>query len=255
MKTVLSGFLTAFSMYSAFPMPQLEWNKHTMKYAMCFFPVVGIVIGLFLWLWVFLCGFWGIAPMLGAAVLILLPVLLSGGIHLDGLIDTGDALNSHQPMERKLEILKDSHVGAFGVILCVAYFLLSFGLGVQFFKRPDFVLLLAPGYVLSRAYSALAIVSFRLARDTGLAHAFSHDADKKTVKVVSIVLIILASACMILVSPLVGGIAAVCALVWFFLFRRMCYKQFGGLTGDLAGFSLCITELVVLAAAALGGLA
>ena len=98
--------VTALSMYSVFPMPQLEWNQHTMKYAMCFFPFVGIVVGAFVYLWVWICGFFSLNTALAAVVLALLPVLLSGGIHLDGLIDTSDALSSHQPAERKLEILK-----------------------------------------------------------------------------------------------------------------------------------------------------
>ncbi|MDY3004479.1 MAG: adenosylcobinamide-GDP ribazoletransferase [Christensenella hongkongensis] len=255
MKSVLSGLVTALSMYSVFPMPQLEWNQHTMKYAMCFFPFVGIVVGAFVYLWVWICGFFSLNTALAAVVLALLPVLLSGGIHLDGLIDTSDALSSHQPAERKLEILKDSHVGAFGVIICVSYLLLCFGFGMQFFDHPQLILLLCLGYVLSRGYSALAVVSFRLARDTGLAHAFCGQADKTVVKATSLLYILAASAGMILIDPMTGCIAVAAAFLWLLLFRRICYSKFGGLTGDLAGYSLCITELLVLIAAAVGGLA
>ena len=57
-----------------------------------------------------------------------MPVIITGGIHLDGFVDTMDAINSYQPIERKLEILKDSHIGAFALISCVTYFIISFGL-------------------------------------------------------------------------------------------------------------------------------
>ena len=54
---------------------------------------------------------------------VLIPVLVTGGIHLDGLLDTADALSSWQTRERRLEILKDSHAGAFAIIVCCGYFL------------------------------------------------------------------------------------------------------------------------------------
>lgn len=250
MKNMLRGLLTAFSMYSALPMPQLEWNAGTMKYAMGFFPLVGVFIGVVFWLWMQLCGLFSLSAILCAAVVAVLPVLLSGGIHLDGLIDTGDALGSHQSMERKLEILKDSHVGAFGVMLCVGYLLLMFGCAAQLAVRPQNLLLVCFGYVMSRGFSSFAVVSLRLARDTGLAHAFANGADKKAVRIINVVWIMLAMACMIFVNPLAGAIASALSFLWFVIFRRVCYSKFGGLTGDLAGFLLCFTELIVLICAA-----
>lgn len=250
MKSVFGGLVTAFSMYSALKMPQREWNKNTMKYAMGFFPLVGVLIGVAVWLWLLVCGLFSLNIILCAAVLSILPVIISGGIHFDGLIDTGDALGSHQSTERKLEILKDPHVGAFGVILCVSYLLLTFGFAAQFAARPGNLLIVCLGYVLSRGYSSFAIVSLRLARDTGLAHAFADGANKKAVRVVSIVWIVAVMAAMILIAPLAGAVASLAAFLWFLIFRRICYQNFGGLTGDLAGFLLCFTELIVLACAA-----
>ncbi len=251
MKAVFGGFLTAFSMYSALPMPQLAWDARTMKYAMGFFPLVGVLIGAVAWLWMWVCGIFSLNGILCAAVVTALPVLLSGGIHIDGLIDTGDALGSHQSMERRLEILKDSHAGAFGVIFCAIYLLLTFGFAAQLAARPQNILIVCCGYVLARGFSAFCVVSLRLARNTGLAHAFADGADKKAVRLVSILWIMLAMACMLLLNPLCGAIASLLCFVWFLLFRRLCYKKFGGLTGDLAGFLLCVTECIVLACAAI----
>lgn len=250
MKNVFSGLVTAFSMYSALPMPQLAWDRHTMKYAMGFFPLVGVLTGAVFWLWLWVCGAFSLDGTLCAAVVTVLPIVLSGGIHLDGLIDTGDALGSHQSAERRLEILKDSHVGAFGVILCAAYLLLLFGFAAQLAARPQNALIVCCGYVLSRGFSSFSVVSLRLARDTGLAHAFADGADKKTVRIVSVIWIILSMACMLLLNPLAGAAASALSFIWFLVFRRLCYSKFGGLTGDLAGFLLCFTELIVLACAA-----
>lgn len=254
LKELLGGLVTAFSMYSILPMPQMEWKKDTMKYAMCFFPLIGVLIGALVYGWLWLCGWIGIQPFLTAAGVVLLPVILSGAIHLDGLIDTADALGSHQEKERKLEILKDSHVGAFGVIICACYLLLSFGLGGQLAATPTLAGILCLGYVFSRACSAAAIVWFPTAKNSGLAYLFSDNAQKGAVKAASVVYMVLSAAGMVIISLPVGLMAVAAILLWFVWFRHLCLKQFGGLTGDLAGYSLCAIELLALTAAALGGL-
>lgn len=119
--------LIAFSMYSKIPMPQSEWTDENMSLAMCFFPWVGAVIGLASWV-VYQAGGWladrqetlssgipGSSNLFLTILLVLIPIFITGGIHLDGFLDTQDALSSYQPMERRLEILKDSHAGAFAI--------------------------------------------------------------------------------------------------------------------------------------------
>ena len=82
MKTLLESMNIAFSMYSRIPMPRVDWNEKNMKFALCFFPLVGLVIGLLqgIVLW----NLQGCSTILAAAVAVLLPVLLTGGIHVDG---------------------------------------------------------------------------------------------------------------------------------------------------------------------------
>lgn len=66
-----------------------------------------------------------------ASIAVCIPLLVTGGIHMDGYMDTVDALSSHQSVEKKLEILKDPNAGAFAVIYCGIYLLLSLGLFYQ----------------------------------------------------------------------------------------------------------------------------
>ena len=132
---VWSSFLIAFSMYSRLPVPRTDWTKEHMRYVMCFFPLVGTVLGaLFLILWE-ICELLGLGTALTAVLLTLLPVVVTGGIHMDGLMDTMDALSSWQPMEKKLEILKDSRAGAFAVLSCGCYLLLSCGLYAEILEK------------------------------------------------------------------------------------------------------------------------
>ena len=134
---IFETIVVAFSLFSALPMPKVDWNAENRRYSLCAFPLIGAVIGLCCWLWIRLCLLLAIPSLLRAAVLCALPVLITGGIHLDGFADTWDALSSHAAPERKREILKDPHAGAFAVIHLCLYFLLSFALWTSVQEAAD----------------------------------------------------------------------------------------------------------------------
>ena len=92
MKTIWNNFKVAFAMYSKIPMPPADWEKENMKYALCFFPWVGLAVGAVSAVLFWLLQQIGAGSMLRAAVLTAVPVLVTGGIHLDGYLDTMDAL-------------------------------------------------------------------------------------------------------------------------------------------------------------------
>ena len=131
----------AFAMFSALPVPKIEWNERNMRYAMAAFPLIGAVIGA---LWC-VCGLLPLPEMAKAAGFCLIPVAATGGIHLDGFADTSDALSSYGDREKKLAILKDPHCGAFAVIRLCSYFVAYFALCccVQFTPQVGAVWLLA----------------------------------------------------------------------------------------------------------------
>ena len=88
----------------------------------------------------------------------IVPVIVSRAVHVDGFIDTVDAICSNKPMERKLEILKDTHIGSFAIIMSLSYFLIA--LGVWSEMPIDAIPVLAVGFVLSRALTGLSMVTF-----------------------------------------------------------------------------------------------
>ena len=244
LRCLLQSMVIAFAMYSAIPCPRVEWNEKNMRWAMCFFPLVGAVIGLVLNGWYALSEYLHLAEALRAAVLTVLPLLITGGIHMDGFLDTVDALSSHKPMEEKHRILKDPGVGAFAVIAGGVFFLLSFGA----FSQADAqdLPLIGLTYVLSRAYSAFALVLFPKAKTSGLLRSFSDSAGRKAVVAVMVVFIAAASCGMIILHPAKGSLACVLALLVFWWYHHMSIRQFGGITGDLAGYFLQIFELILM---------
>lgn len=245
------SLIVALSMYSKIPMPHIEWTKENMRYALCFFPAVGAAVGAVLWGWYYLSGLMPVGNILRTAILVLIPVLVTGGIHLDGLLDTADALSSWQTRERRLEILKDSHAGAFAIIVCCGYFLAAFGIWSE--ADADSVVVLSIGFILSRALSGFGISSFPCAKSSGLAAAFAEGADKTKCRY-----ILLAEAgagifFMVLYDQRRGILAAAAAVAVCLMCRRMAMRKFGGITGDIQGFFLQMCELAMAYAVILGG--
>lgn len=243
----------AFSMYSIIPMPPARWEPRPMRDALCYLPLVGVVVGLALWAWVMACLHLNIGRTLFAAVMVVLPVLLTGGIHMDGLCDTADAIGSHQPPERRLEIMKDSHMGAFGGMAMALYFLLIFGLWNEWQVTRMNIGLMALMPVTSRALAGMALTLIPCARDTGLARTFQDAADRERVQMVMLGVLCFCGGGMLALGHLVGLCCIVALALVFLAFRRMALHGFGGITGDLLGFLIQMSELAGLAVVALGG--
>ncbi len=242
----LKAAVIAFGMYSKIPMPRTEWDKESMKYVMCFFPWVGAVIGACFYLWGIVGKWIPVGESLYSVILTVIPVFLSGGIHMDGFLDTTDALSSWQTKERRLEILKDSHAGAFAVIGGCLYFLLYYGFVSELMVKDLGTVSIS--FFLSRCLSGYAVMAFPCAKNTGLAAAFAEGADKKRVQKILLIETILVAAVLLWSNFFAGGAVIVVSLLVFCWYHKMSVEQFGGITGDLAGWFLQVCELATLIA-------
>lgn len=250
MKVLWNSFKIAFSMYSKIPMPYSDWKKENMRYAMGFFPLVGAVCGAGAFLAAVLFERAGLQTenLFRTAVLTVIPLLITGGIHMDGFLDVSDAMSSYQERERRLEILKDSHAGAFAVICGLVYIVLYLG-AVSAVPAEAFPVL-GTGWVLIRANSGFSIVTFKMAKNTGLAASFSDAAQKRAIRIWMHVYQVLCIGVMVWLDPVLGICCAVVSFLVFFYYRRMAYKNFGGINGDLAGWYVQMSELWMILAAA-----
>jgi adenosylcobinamide-GDP ribazoletransferase len=238
------SLFAAFSMFSALPVPQVPWEKEKIRYMLVCLPFVGMVIGVVEYLWLLLCEGLQCGAVLTAAGFTVIPVLLTGGIHLDGFMDTVDALKSHASPEKKRAILKDPHAGAFAVIglgcYLLAYFALWYDIG------PVALRFMMPMHVMSRSLSAVSGTLLPVRPGEGTLNFFRQAADKK-VGIMAVLWVILSAAYLVAVDPLTGSVMALGAILTLLLVRRMAMKQFEGMSGDLAGFQLQVAELVMLA--------
>lgn len=245
MKKIGKAIIVAFSIYSKIPMPHFNWESEDMQYHLCFFPWVGAVIGALEFGWYFLTRYLGIGLPLQILLAAAIPLLVTGGFHMDGFMDTCDALHSYQDREKKLEILKDPHIGAFAVICLLAYMLLALG----FLSEVDEIRAAGvgcAGFFLSRTLSGISVVTMPSAKKKGMLQTFSGTAAKKTVLGCLIFQLVLCGALQLVICWYMGLVSLVLAGLSYLYYWRMSKKQFGGITGDLAGFFVTVTELLIV---------
>lgn len=238
----------AFAMFSAIPVPQPVWNEKNMRYMLCAFPLIGGMIAAACVLWVWLAGWLGVTDLVRGVGLCVIPILVTGGIHLDGYADTSDALSSYGSREKKLEILSDPHCGAFAVIRLAVYLLAYLALCVQLRADRPAMLALGLSFVLSRLLSGFAVARFPMAKDTGLAYTFASSSDRQRVGGILGICAVLAAAVLIAAARWTGLCMVIAALLVLWRYYAAAKKHFGGITGDLAGWFLQKAELWMLAA-------
>lgn len=251
-KSWVYGLIAAFQFLSRIPVPiQIHYDEQVFKRSVSFYPLVGGVIGLLLYGLAYVSGF--ILPLLPASVLLLAGwIVLTGGLHLDGLMDTADGILSHRSREKMLEIMKDSRVGAMGVIVCVLYLLMKVSLiyVIISYYASGLLLALIVIPIWSRWFMTVAITAWTYARPNSGMGSYFKGTPKHYVGI-GFVTAILLSVLVLYVSYLtgmpvrwqvmlyvIGGMMIIGLGTGAYLGRKL-----GGLTGDTYG---AINELLEL---------
>ena len=248
----IKSVIIALSTYTRIPMPHVKWDDDAMKLAIAFLPIAGAAVGSAVWSWQALCRSLGFSAVLFAAVAAILPILITGGIHMDGYCDTSDALASWQSKERGLEVLKDPHVGAFALIRFAIYLLTSFAVLHELFLR-EYDAGIGFLYMVSRCFAAWSAMAMPGARKNGMLAAFTEKADRRAASVVlSMLTMIAAFGWIWFAFPQALAGLALCLAITFW-YGRMAMKRFGGVTGDTTGYYLQTIELAMLAGLLIGG--
>jgi adenosylcobinamide-GDP ribazoletransferase len=241
--SIINSFFIALSMYSRIPVPRVDWEKENMRYAMCFFPMIGVVIGAVMYLAGWLLDKTSVGGLFRGVVFTLIPIIITGGIHMDGFMDTMDALGSWGDREKKLEILKDSHAGAFAILGMGCYLMWSVAVWSEL--PAEVLRVCGVSFVLSRALSGFSVVTFPAARNRGLLKMFQDGAQKKAVRITMCLYVAAAVIMMAVMNAraMTGAVTGV--MIAFLYYIVVSRKQFGGVTGDLAGFFLETAELAM----------
>ncbi|MCR5598243.1 MAG: adenosylcobinamide-GDP ribazoletransferase [Lachnospiraceae bacterium] len=118
---IFKSFCIAISMYSRIPVPNFEWKEKDMKHAIVFFPLIGLLIGAAEYAVYYYFKEWDLPAMAATVIMCVIPIIITGGIHLDGFMDSSDAINCFGDKEKRLQVLKDPHVGSFAIIRLITF--------------------------------------------------------------------------------------------------------------------------------------
>ena len=245
MKTYLHAFFMCQSMFCAIPAPQV-WDEKARDKMLLFLPIVGLELGLLWWALAYACRL--LPPLMAALILSMYPYFATGFLHLDGFMDVTDAVRSYRSLERRREILKDSHVGSFAVIGIVILLLSQFVCFASMSEAVDHrVFIFIPA--VSRCCSALAVTALKPMSTSQYA---AQEKPKSHVAVLVVMLTVFLLGGVLLCGRQAAALLGV--LIGYGFALRRGYRSLEGMNGDIAGYALSIGELCGAAVIALGGI-
>ncbi|GLI56169.1 adenosylcobinamide-GDP ribazoletransferase [Propionigenium maris DSM 9537] len=245
----MKGLMLLFQFMTRLPVPgKHDYDADEMGKSFKFFPIVGMVIGVILWgAYLVLSNYISNRYAL-ALLVVLLEVVLTGGLHLDGLADTFDGIFSYRSKHRMLEIMRDSRLGANGALALIIGFLLKIFLLVEVGFS---VLLIMP--VIARLNSVVNAGVAKYARPTGMGKALVANTNGAGVAVATL----LTAGFTLGVAPVLEGnimgwlLTIPVAMILGAYFAKLMERKIGGITGDTMGAVVELTEVVVLFTAAI----
>lgn len=245
MSGVLSDLAACIGFYTRLPVAALGAPAQDFARAQWAAPLAGALIGIAAGT-VLLSGTWAELPPLVCALLaVAASVVLTGALHEDGLADTADGLGGGATRERKLEIMRDSRIGTYGVAALVFSILLR--VAALAALAPGFaVAALIAAHMAGRAMIPHFLGSLPAARMDGL----SANVGAVGERTAAIALAVAAVALLVLLGPMTTLVAATLLAAWFVTLKALAQRQLGGHTGDICGALEQGGEILVLLAAA-----
>jgi len=242
---IIRPFLVALQFLTRIPTPSLlETSDQQTGRSILFYPLIGLLIGLII-LAVALSGA-QISSGMAAALSLAIWVLITGGLHLDGLADSADAwVGGYGDRERTLSIMKEPCSGPAAVMLVTIVLIIKFAALDALISHSQWVaILLAP--VLGRTILPILFLTTPYVRKAGLGSTLTeHLPESLTWRIIAVVALTL-----VLIAGQTGAILFAGAAITLGLLRILMVKRLGGTTGDTAGAAVEITEMVILTGAA-----
>lgn len=244
------GFIMSLGMFSTIPVGKNSWDDKYSEWVIPTLPLVGGVIGL-IWYGVTILIIKTNIPLLICSSLILfIPFFLTGFIHIDGFMDTSDAVFSRRDLKEKRRILKDSHVGAFAVIALLCLFIFQFSAIQVVLKEGKNLGLFVLIPIFSRLVTAIALLNLKPMSNTGFLIFFKENTGNKHTTIAFIIGIIASLLGFIFIGKLIIVLLLIEVLCGI-LVTMYIYKELDGLSGDLCGCIITVSEVCGLLAVAI----
>lgn len=252
---LMTGFFMAWGMFSIIPCPCKVWDDNKYSSMLLCFPFIGIMIGFF-WMVVYfllekilyLACLNTSIQLLRSVMLVISPWILSGFIHLDGFLDCSDAVLSRRNRDERLRILKDSSVGAFAVIIFGLYSMISIGVfSAVSFQGRSWVFILIPA--ISRACSSISLLLFKPLSTSSYQCVLDDKRHKQHSRIALLILfslIVITLVISILRDIFITSFFCFFEITSFFITVLILKKNLGGVSGDISGSAITISELIAV---------
>lgn len=240
-KSHLVAFGVLLQFLTRFPLPlTIPCDEDTFKKGLYWFAPVGLLLGLALVLAYRLLLLLGLEPFAMAILITWAHVWFTGGLHLDGVADSADGLFSNRSPERILEIMKDSRIGSNGVLgLLGVLSLKALGIYLALLQpHPEYVLLIVPA--LGRAAAVLLAFIGTSPRSQGMGNLFIGQGRGTTVFINALWISGLSPWVPYILMPLVTVALTTAGI------KRFCTRRIGGITGDILGLTIEVSEVIGL---------
>lgn len=230
MKQQLNLFFHALQFYSRIPAGKIDYSEENLAQSIRYFPLVGSVVGI-VGASVFMLCMLVFSQGVSVTAALISMIAVTGALHEDGVSDFFDGFGGAYTRERILEIMKDSHVGAYGVISLVLLFLAKFSLLTSI--TPEKVpLVLIAAHTSSRFVAVALMRSSSYVRTENSKSAHSRLSLSRTTVVTAFVFGVLP---LVFIPPLVSAVAAIVYAIILFALKHYVEKKIGGFTGDVLG--------------------
>ncbi len=240
-------FLLALQFLTIIPVRIKEISGQKIAASMAYFPLVGLFLGMILTGVNLVLSYLGFPYLALNVILVVVLIIITGGMHLDGLSDTADAFLSGKPREEMLNIMRDSHVGVMGVLSLISIILLKIVLlfSIGGFSRVNAIILMC---IVSRWSVVLIMFFFPYARQEGKAGLFIRGMNLK----IFILSTIVAITCAFVIWDIKGLIVLLIAAIFAWIIGKFVSRKIGGITGDTLGATIELTEVVTLLIVCIG---
>ena len=234
---ILESIVVAFQFLTRLYLPiNVEWNTANLRRSLTWFGLVGAFIG------AILAGFamlFNRFDVISAVAAIIIWIFITGGMHIDGISDMADGFFSMRDKNETLEIMKDSHVGAFGVMTIVFVLLIKFEMLKEFILIEKNVWLLVLPPTIARIAAGLVLSFYETTKKSGLGYTF-HSSDPRIFWTIGFIVTLIISAILNIKSLIFIALAIVASN----LMALWAKKKIGGLNGDIYGAIVETVEII-----------
>ena len=237
---ILESIVVAFQFLTRLYLPiNVEWDTANLRRSLMWFGLVGAFIGVILAGAMTLFNRFDLIPAVSAIIILIIWIFITGGMHIDGISDMADGFFSMRDKEKTLEIMKDSHVGAFGVITIVFLLLIKFEMLKEFIiiEKNVWLLILPP--TIARIAAGLVLSFYETTKKSGLGYTF-HSSNPRIFWAIGFIVTLIISSILNIKSLIFIGIAILASN----LMALWAKKKIGGLNGDIYGAIVETVEVI-----------